>query len=134
MRIIFCHRDLSGSFIRCIKIVHKLSIVLCFQDDKKKILPVTLIRQLNFAGTLYCNEIFYVKVSLRILSDCIFNLQFYIQSKFVLYNFLHFNETFFSRMFPGIKLEGSHICGEPTKQILTHIKIQLILNIETTQY
>ena len=50
-------------------------------------------------------------------------IRLYIQStlftfyhtKFVLYNFLHFNETFFSRMFPGITLEGSHICGEPTK-------------------
>ena len=35
MWIIFCQRDLHGSFIKCIKIGHKLPIVLCFQDDKK---------------------------------------------------------------------------------------------------
>ena len=137
MWIIFCHRDLHGSFIRCIKIVHKLPIVLCFQDDKK-ILLVTIIRQLNLVGTLYCNNIFLCQSQLENI------IKFYIQStlftfyhtKFVLYNLLHFNETLFSGMFPGIKLERSHICGEPIKQILTHIwiKIHLILNIETSQY
>ena len=35
MWIIFCHQDLHGGFIRCIKMGHKLSIVLCLQDDKK---------------------------------------------------------------------------------------------------
>ena len=55
-------------------------LVSCFQ-----MIPVTLIRQMNFAGTLYCNEIFYVRFSLRILSDCIFNLHcllFIIQNLF----------------------------------------------------
>ena len=37
----------------------------------KKIVPVTMIRQLNFDKTLYYNEIFYVKVSLRILSNIV---------------------------------------------------------------
>ena len=76
-----------------------------------------MIRQLNFARTPYCNEIFLCQNQLENI------IKFYIQStlftfyhkKFVFYNLLHFNKTFFSRMFPGIKLEGSHICGEPTK-------------------
>ena len=95
MGIIFCHRDLYGSFIRCIKIGEKLPIVLCFQDDKK-ILLVTIIRQLNFVRTLYCNNIFLCQSQLENI------IKFYIQStlltfyhtKFVLYNLLHFNKTF----------------------------------------
>ena len=116
MGIIFCHRDLHGSFIRCIKIGDKLPVVLCFQDDKT-ILLVTIIRQLNFVGTLYCNNIFLCQSQLENI------IKFYIQStlftfyhtKLVLYNLLHFNKTFFSRMFPRIKLEVSHIRGEPIK-------------------
>ena len=76
-----------------------------------------MIRQLNFARTLYRNEIFLCQSQLENI------IKFYIQStlltfyhtKLVLYNLLHFNKTFFNRMFPGIKLEGSHICDEPTK-------------------
>ena len=76
----------------------------------KKILPVTMTRQLNFARTLYCNKIEnIIKFSIQ---STLFTFH---HTKFVLYNLLHFNETFFSRMFPGITLEGSHLCGEPTK-------------------
>ena len=115
MGIIFCHRDLHGSFIRCIKIGDKLPVVLCFQDDKK-ILLITIIRQLNFVGTLYCNNFFYVKVSLRILSNFIFNLHcllFIIQNLSCTTSYI--STKLFSRMFPAITLEGSHACGEPTK-------------------
>ena len=77
----------------------------------KKIVPVTMIRQLHFDKTLYYNEIFLCQSQLENI------VKFYIQStlltlyhtKLVLYNLLHF------RMFYGIKSEACHICREPTK-------------------
>ena len=96
--------------------MHKLPIVLCFQMIKKN--STSNIDQTNeFCRNSLLQRDFLWQIQLENI------IRLYIQStlftfyhtKFVLYNFLHFNETFFSRMFPGITLEGSHICGEPTK-------------------
>ena len=65
-------------------------------SKKKKIVPVAMIRQLNFDKTLYYNEIFLCQSQLENI------VKFYIQStlftlyhtKLVLYNLLHFNKAF----------------------------------------
>ena len=95
--------------------MHKLPIVLCFQDDKKDSTS-NIDQAIEFCRNSLLPQDFLCQSQLENI------IRLYIQStlftfyhtKLVLYNFLHFNETFFSRMFPGITLEGSHICGEPT--------------------
>ena len=124
MWIIFCHWDLHGRFIRSIKIGHKLAVVLGVQDDKKNSTSNNG-QTIEFCqNPLLQRDFFHVKVSLRILSNFIFNLHcllinnlhcLFTSYKFVLYHLLHLNEKFFSRIFPGITLEESHICAEPTK-------------------
>ena len=97
--IMFYHRDLPGNLIRCIKIGHKLpgqTIEFC----QNSLLQREFLCQRQLESIIK----FYIQSTLFTFH----------RTKFVLYN-LHFNETFFSRMFPGITLEGSHIFGESTK-------------------
>ena len=124
MWIIFCHWDLHGRFIRSIKIGHKLAVVLGVQDDKKNSTSNNG-QTIEFCQNPLLQEIFFMSKSAweyyQILYSIyiVYSLTIYIvclhHTKFVLYHLLHLNKKFFSRIFPGITLEESHICAEPTK-------------------
>ena len=87
-----------------------------FSKKKKKIVPVTMIRQLNFDKTLYYNGIFLCQSQL----DKFVNIVKYCHCLLcIIQNWScttsYISAKVFSRMFSGIKSEACHICGEPTK-------------------
>ena len=77
-----------------------------------KIVPVTIIRQLNFDKTLYYNEIFLCQSQLENIVKYCHCLLCIIQNWSCT---TYISAKVFSRMFSGIKSEACHICGEPTK-------------------
>ena len=81
--------------------------------SKKKIVPVTMIRQLNFDKTLYYNEIFLCQSQLENIVKYCHCLLCIIQNWSCTTSYI--SAKVFSRMFFGIKSEACHICGEPTK-------------------
>ena len=82
-------------------------------SKKKKIVPVTMIRQLNFDKTLYYNEIFLCQSQLENIVKYCHCLLCIIQNWSCTTSYI--SAKVFSRMFSGIKSEACHICGEPTK-------------------
>ena len=78
-----------------------------------KIVPVTIIRQLNFDKTLYYNEIFLCQSQLENIVKYCHCLLCIIQNWSCTTSYI--SAKVFSRMFSGIKSEACHICGEPTK-------------------
>ena len=78
----------------------------------KKIVPVTMIRQLHFDKTLYYNEIFLCQSQLENIVKYCHCLLCIIQNWSCT---TYISAKVFSRMFSGIKSEACHICGEPTK-------------------
>ena len=82
-------------------------------SKKKKNVPVTIIRQLNFDKTLYYNEIFLCQSQLENIVKYCHCLLCIIQNWSCTTSYI--SAKVFSRMFSGIKSEACHICGEPTK-------------------
>ena len=82
-------------------------------SKKKKIVPATMIRQLNFDKTLYYNEIFLCQSQLENIVKYCHCLLCIIQNWSCTTSYI--SAKVFSRMFSGIKSEACHICGEPTK-------------------
>ena len=86
------------------------------KKKKKKIVPATMIRQLNFDKTLYYNGIFLCESQLdkfvNIVKYC-HCLLCIIQNWSCTTSYISAKD--FSRMFFRIKSEACHICGEPTK-------------------
>ena len=81
--------------------------------SKKKIVPVAMIRQLNFDKTLYYNEIFLCQSQLENIVKYCHCLLCIIQNWSCTTSYI--SAKLFSKMFSGIKSEACHICGEPTK-------------------
>ena len=77
-----------------------------------KIVPVTIIRQLNFDKTLYYNEIFLCQSQLENIVKYCHCLLCIIQNWSCT---TYISAKVFSRIFSGIKSEACHICCEPAK-------------------
>ena len=83
-----------------------------FSTTTKKIVPVTIIRQLNFDKTPYYNEIFLCQSQLENIVKYCHCLLCIIQNWSCT---TYISAKVFNRMFSGIKSEACHICDEPTK-------------------